>query len=252
MRSFADGMLLSCRSVARQHVSSSGAAVDALSDVSFDLPPGGMLSVVGPSGSGKSTLLNLIAGVVAPTRGEILYAPGPAPRIGYVLQSNALFPWLTVRRNLTYAQDLQRHPRHLSDADAEQLCLQLGLAPERFLDKYPRELSGGEQRRVAIGMAVARAPNLLLLDEPTSQLDYEARWALQLLIQDIAQRRGLAVICVTHDLEEAVFVGDHVLVLRDGRVADNFAIELPRPRANDLRAAPPFNAFRLRLMGRAN
>ncbi len=241
-------MLLRCEGLSMRHVALSGRAVQALQDVSLELRAGGLLSVVGPSGSGKSTLLNLIAGVMRPTQGQVrFYTPQP-PRLGYVLQSNALFPWLTVRRNLAYALDLQRVPRASADVQAEQLCRQLGLAPKDYLDKLPRELSGGEQRRVAIGMALAPQPDLLLLDEPGSALDYEARWAIQLLVQDITQQRGLAVVCVTHDLEEAVFLGDEVLVLREGRVADRIAIGLPRPRPNVLRAAPEFNALRHRLM----
>jgi len=242
-------MLLSCKSLGKQHVALSGDVIEALADLSFDLAEGQFLSIVGPSGSGKSTLLNLIAGVFEPTRGEVRYAGTGSPRIGYVLQSNALFPWLTVRRNLAYSQDLRRVRRTESDVDAGRLCAQLGLEPQVFLDKYPRELSGGEQRRVAIGMAVAMAPDLLLLDEPGSQLDYEAKWAIQLLVQDIALRHRLAVVCVTHDLEEAVFLGDRVMVLRSGRIADSVDIGLPRPRSNDLRASVEFNAYRKRLMG---
>jgi NitT/TauT family transport system ATP-binding protein len=241
-------MLLRCDALAKHHVALSGQVVEALADVSLELRMGSLLSVVGPSGSGKSTLLDLIAGVLPPTRGEMWFGSQPPLRIGYVLQSNALFPWLTVRRNLAYALDLQRLPRAQADVQAEQLCRQLGLSPEAYLDKFPRELSGGEQRRVAIGMALAPVPDLLLLDEPGSALDYEARWAIQLLVQDIAMERGLSVVCVTHDLEEAVFLGDEVLVLRAGSVVDRIAIDLPRPRRNSLRASPEFNAFRRRLM----
>lgn len=240
--------LLRCDALGKRHVSLSGHVVEALNDVDLELHSGRLLSVVGPSGSGKSTLLDLIAGVLKPTRGKVQFGSKPPPRIGYVLQSNALFPWLTVRRNLTYALDLQRLPRSETDALAEQLCQQLGLSPGAYLDKLPRELSGGEQRRVAIGMALAPMPELLLLDEPGSALDYEARWAIQGLVQDIAMQRGLSVICVTHDLEEAVFLGDEVLVLQGGRVADRIAIDLPRPRHNALRTSPEFNAFRRRLM----
>lgn len=242
-------LLLQCRGLAKLHIALSGDVVEALDDVSLELHAGKLLSVVGPSGSGKSTLLDLIAGVLAPTRGEVRLASATSlPRVGYVLQANALFPWLTVRRNLSYALDLQGVPRAQADAKAEQLCRQLGLSSEAYLDRLPRELSGGELRRVAIGMALAREPDLLLLDEPGSALDYEARWAIQALVQNIAMQRGLAVVCVTHDLEEAVFLGDEVLVLRAGRVVDRFPIDLPRPRQDAVRASSEFNAFRRRLM----
>jgi NitT/TauT family transport system ATP-binding protein len=241
-------LLLRCHGLAKRHVALSGHVVEALDDVSLKLHSGRLLSIVGPSGSGKSTLLDLIAGVLPPTRGEVRFGSTSPPRMGYVLQSNALFPWLTVRRNLSYALDLQGLPRAEADAHAEQLCRQLGLSSEAYLDKLPRELSGGEQRRVAIGMALAPEPELLLLDEPGSALDYEARWAIQALVQNIAMQRGLAVVCVTHDLEEAVFLGDEVLVLRAGRVADRFPIDLPRPRKDAVRASSEFNAFRRRLM----
>lgn len=241
-------MLLSCRSVAKQHVSLSGAVTLALEDVNLQLSKGEFLSIVGPSGSGKSTLLNLIAGVYTPTRGEVVFAGAARPRIGYVLQNNALFPWLTVRRSLRYSHDVRHVPEKDGDAIAMHLCGQLGLAHEVFLDKYPRELSGGEQRRVAIGMAVATTPDLLLLDEPGSQLDYEAKWAIQLLVQQLAMQHGFSVICVTHDLEEAVFLGDRVLVLRAGRVTDSVDITLARPRQNAVRGANEFGIYRRRLM----
>jgi len=243
-------VLLACRSLGKEHVSLSGSRFSALRGVSFEVERGQFLSVVGPSGSGKSTLLNLIASVYSPSEGSVQFLDPPNPRIGYVLQADALFPWRTVRRNLSYTLDLRGAPRSESDAMAHRLCEQLGMAPENFLDKYPRELSGGEQRRVAIGMAIAMEPDLLLLDEPGAQLDYEAKWAIQLLVQELAPRRGLTVICVTHDLEEAVFLGDRVMMMREGRVVDLIDIALPRPRHNDMRTSGPFNGYRRRLMNR--
>jgi len=242
-------MLLSLDRIGMHHVALSGEVAEALVDVSFDLDAGQFLSIVGPSGSGKSTLLNLIAGVYTPTSGSIQYSGGKLPHLGYLLQSNALFPWRTVRRNLTYSNDLRRISREQSDTEATELCRQLGLDPQAYLDKYPRELSGGEQRRVALGMAVAMAPAILLLDEPGSQLDYKAKWAIQRLVQEIAMRHRFAVICVTHDLEEAVFLGDRVIVLNAGRVEDRVEIDLPRPRRNELRTSAQFNAYIKRLMG---
>jgi len=241
-------MLLACHSISKQHASLSGSLALAVEDISFDLARGQFLSVVGPSGSGKSTLLNLIAGVYPPSRGSVEFFDQTPPRIGYVLQANTLFPWRTVRGNLAYASEISGRPRSERDRIASRICEQIGLSPAAFLDKYPRELSGGEQRRVAIGMAVAMEPDLLLLDEPGSQLDYEAKWAVQLLVQDIALRHGLAVICVTHDLEEAVFVGDRVMMMRAGRVIDMINIELQRPRHNTVRASDRFNDYRRRLM----
>lgn len=243
-------VLLACRSLAKEHVSLSGSRAPALRSVSFEVERGQFLSVVGPSGSGKSTLLNLIAGVYSPSEGSVQFVDPPNPRIGYVLQADALFPWRTVRRNLAYAHDLRGVPRSESEAKAHRLCEQLGMAPEIFLDKYPRELSGGEQRRVALGMAIAMEPDLLLLDEPGAQLDYEAKWAIQLLVQELAPQRGLTVVCVTHDLEEAVFLGDRVMMMREGAIMDLIDIALPRPRHNDVRTSELFNDYRRRLMDR--
>lgn len=240
--------LLACRSVSKRHVSLSGAFVSAIEDVSFDLTHGELLSIVGPSGSGKSTILNLIAGVYQQTKGSIEFLTPKHPRIGYVLQSNALFPWRTVRRNLAYSWEIQGIQRSKHNQMASDICTQLGLNPVEFLDKYPRELSGGEQRRVAIGMAVARTPDLLLLDEPSSQLDFEAKWAIQSLVQDIALQHKLAVICVTHDLEEAVFIGDRVMMMREGRVRDVIDINLSRPRHNGVRTSDSFNDYRRTLL----
>lgn len=243
-------MLLECRSIGKRHLSHSGTEVTALDGISFSLQKGQLLSIVGPSGSGKSTLLNIIAGVYEPSHGNVqLLDNGRPPKIGYVLQNNALFPWLTVRKNLTYSLDIHGIARKESDSIAADLCARLGLSPEIFLDKFPKELSGGEQRRIAIGMAIATTPDLLLLDEPGSQLDYEAKWGIQLLIQEIAFRERLAVICVTHDIEEAVFLGDRIMVLRAGRIADVIDIELPRPRGNDVRASDQFTVYRRLLLG---
>lgn len=243
-------MLLNCKSLGKQHVALSGEVVEALADVSFDLAEGQFLSIVGPSGSGKSTLLNIIAGVYEPTHGNMHFAANDRPaKIAYVLQSNALFPWLTVRRNLAYSLDVRGVPRQDSDVIAADLCARLGLAPNLFLEKFPKELSGGEQRRVAIGMAIATTPDLLLLDEPGSQLDYEAKWGVQLLIQEIAANERLSVICVTHDLEEAIFLGDRIMVLKAGRIADVVEVNLPRPRYNEIRASEDFSVYRRRLLG---
>lgn len=242
-------MLLKCNSLTKEYMSLSGSCVFALSEINFSLSDNEFLSVVGPSGSGKSTLLNIIAGILEPTSGEIRFKNSSLPRMGYVLQANALFPWFTVERNLAYPLELQGISRRDRKTAAEELCVQLGLSPEQFLNKYPKELSGGELRRVAIGMALAMKPSLLLLDEPGSQLDYAAKWDVQLLIQQIAQSRGLAGICVTHDLEEAVFLGDRVMVLNGGHVANLIDISLPKPRNNETRTSKEFIAYRQQLMG---
>lgn len=232
-------------SISKSYVTLAGEKVDALKSLSFSLREGEFLTVVGPSGSGKSTLLHVLAGIESATSGSIQWSgSGSPPRIGFVFQTNTIFPWRTVESNLAYPLEL-RHVEHSERRQrAVELCGLIGLEWQVFHDKYPKELSGGEKRRVAIGMALARGARLLMLDEPTSQLDYLTKWEMQSMILKLAARERMAAVWVTHDLDEAILLGDRVLILDRGAAKALLKIDLPRPRGRLLLGSGDFNAYR--------
>jgi NitT/TauT family transport system ATP-binding protein len=226
--------MLTVHGVSKSYLTLAGAIVTAVRDINFVLPELEFLAIVGPSGCGKSTLLRLLAGIEAPSTGSIRFSNADAPpRIGFVFQAEAIFPWRTVERNLSYPLELSGYSRSERKRLAQSLCRLVGLSPEIFLSKYPIELSGGEVRRVSIGMALAREANLLLLDEPTSQLDSFMKLRIQGVLQDIWVERPLTVVCVTHDLEEAFLLADRILIMKAGRVVGEVRVDTPRPRRLD-------------------
>ena len=206
-----------------------------LSGVSLELPEGEITVLIGPSGSGKSTLLQLLAGLLHPASGKILFdgedvtgVPTERRDVGVVFQSYALFPHLTVRENIAFglktgrrrfsARSSRRRPsRHALEARVWDAAALLGL--ERLLDRRPGQLSGGEQQRVALARAVAPRPALLLLDEPLSALDARLRRAVRTELASLLGKLGTTVFYVTHDQEEAMLLADHLVVLHEGRVA---------------------------------
>ena len=215
----------------------SGGEVVAIRSVDLDVREGEFLSIVGPSGCGKSTLLQIVAGLLAPSAGEVRLAGEPIVEppqgVVYLFQqySRSLFPWSTVEQNVAFGF---RHAMSLSRPAAEERCIRylemVGLA--EFRRRYPWELSGGMQQRVAIARALAAEPRMLLLDEPFSSVDALTRLELQGLILDLWGRTGLTVLLVTHDVEEAVYVSDRIALLtrRPAQVEEVFVNALPRPR----------------------
>ena len=209
--------------------------VTAIRDISLSVDAGDFVSVVGPSGCGKTTLLNMIAGFLAPTSGEIRVdgraVNGPGPDRGVVFQSFALFPWRTVLDNVAFGPKMRgvaKARRH--EIAREYLALAgLGHAAER----YPNELSGGMQQRVGVVRALANEPDVLLMDEPFASVDAQTRMTLQEELTRIWAQRRSTVLFITHDVNEAVFLANRVIVLSHGAVLDDIAIELPRPRAWD-------------------
>jgi NitT/TauT family transport system ATP-binding protein len=209
--------------------------VTAIRDISLSVDAGDFVSVVGPSGCGKTTLLNTIAGFLAPTSGEIRVddraVKGPGPDRGVVFQSFALFPWRTVLDNVAFGPKMRgvaKARRH--EIAREYLALAgLGHAAER----YPNELSGGMQQRVGVVRALANEPDVLLMDEPFASVDAQTRMTLQEELTRIWAQRRSTVLFITHDVNEAVFLANRVIVLSHGAVLDDIAIDLPRPRAWD-------------------
>lgn len=245
-------------SIELRHVSKAfaarGTSVEALHDVSLSIEEGEFVSVVGPSGCGKTTLLRLIDGLLEPDAGEIRLdgrPPSPGPGVGFVFQSFHLLPWRTVLDNVEFPLEIQRIPKEARRAKAREYVRLVGL--EAFDNNYPHELSGGMQQRVGLARALALEPRILLMDEPFAALDAQTREFMQIELSRIWEQIGIAVIFVTHSLDEALFLGDRVVLLgpRPGSVQEVVRVHLPRPRWEyDVRADPFFIDCRAHLWGR--
>jgi ABC-type nitrate/sulfonate/bicarbonate transport system ATPase subunit len=211
-------------------------SITVLSDLSFQIPAGKFVCIVGPNGCGKTTLLRLIAGLVRPTRGEILLngqpIQEPGPERGFVFQEYALFPWRSVRKNIEFGLEMRGiAPRARREIGDKYLDL-VGL--RGFEDYNVRRLSGGMKQKVSIARALADEPVVILMDEPFTALDCQTRNVMQeepLNIWD-ASRARKTILFVTHNVEEAVFLADVVLMLshRPGRLLETIPVDLPRPR----------------------
>jgi NitT/TauT family transport system ATP-binding protein len=212
-----------------------GAHVNAVQDVSLEVPEGEFVSIVGPSGCGKTTILNMVAGFIPPSRGEILVGgravAGPGPDRGVVFQSFALFPWKTVLENVAFGPKMRGIARPEREKIAREFLALAGLS--HAAERYPNELSGGMQQRVGVVRALANEPDVLLMDEPFASVDAQTRMTLQEELTRIWQERRPTVLFITHDVGEAVFLANRVVVLSKGRVLKELDIPLPRPRVWD-------------------
>jgi NitT/TauT family transport system ATP-binding protein len=229
-------------------------AVSALEDIDFAIDEGQFVAIVGPSGCGKSTLLKILIGLIPATQGEarLRGTPirGPRRDIGVVFQSPVLFPWRTVLGNVLLPVDVQGLGREQLHATAMELLALVGL--RGFEQRYPWELSGGMQQRVAMVRALIHNPAILLMDEPFGALDAMTREQMNLELQRIWLERRKTVLFITHSIAEAVFLADRVFVMtpRPGRIMDDVTVELPRPRGLDLMTTPEFGAYVKRIRGR--
>jgi ABC-type nitrate/sulfonate/bicarbonate transport system ATPase subunit len=223
-----------------------GLTVQALEDVSLAVAPSEFLTVIGPSGSGKSTLFNLVVGLLEPDAGEICLDGQALPgrdrvgRVGYMPQRDLLLPWRTVLDNVILAQEVRGVPRDQARARARERLPLFGL--ESFADAYPSALSGGMRQRAALLRTVLAERDVLLLDEPFGALDALTRRELQDWLLDVWSEFRQTVIFITHDVEEALYLGDRVAVLsaRPGRVVKVLDVALPRPRRQGMTARPEF------------
>ena len=221
----------------------------ALSNISFTVRPGDFLAVVGPSGCGKSTLLSLISGLLIPSEGEILLDGTPIVsgdiRIGYMLQKDHLFEWRTIYSNACLGLEIQKKLNHDNKEKVKSLLSAYGL--EAFANSRPSELSGGMRQRAALIRTLALEPDLLLLDEPFSALDYQTRLAVCDDISTIIRGQKKTAILITHDLSEAVSVADRILILtkRPGRLKDTMTITFPDNAVSPLmrRNCPEFSSY---------
>jgi NitT/TauT family transport system ATP-binding protein/sulfonate transport system ATP-binding protein len=223
----------------------------ALQPTSLAVADNDFITVLGPSGCGKSTLLRIVAGLDAPTVGRVLLdgAPvtGPGADRGMVFQSYTLFPWLTVKENICFGLREKGTPKATQDEIAAHFIARVGLGG--FERHYPRMLSGGMQQRTAIARALANEPKILLLDEPFGALDNQTRGLMQELLLAIWEAERKTVLFVTHDIEEAIFMANRVVVMtaRPGRIKADVPAALPHPRHYTLKTSPEFSALKARL-----
>ena len=226
----------------------------ALDSLSLEVPDKQFAAIVGPSGCGKSSLLALVAGLNEASAGcckvDGATVSGPGADRGMVFQSYSLFPWLTVQKNVEFGPSLRNLPareriertRHYVDA--------VGL--NGFEDAYPLQLSGGMQQRVALARVLANDPEVLLMDEPFGALDNQTRSHMQELLLGIWEREQKTVLFVTHDIDEALFLGDVVYVMsaRPGRIIDTIDVSLARPRRYDIVTSDSFVGYKRRIMAK--
>ena len=242
--------------LAKEFGTSSGERVLALSGVSLDVRVGEFVSVVGPSGCGKSTLLKIVAGLQAPTGGQVEVegerVKGPRRDIGIVFQSPMLLPWRNVRANALLPIDLQGRDRGPYERKVDALLELVGL--HDFANKYPYELSGGMQQRAGITRALVDDPKLLLMDEPFGALDAMMREHMNAELQRIWLERRNTVLFITHSIPEAVFLSDRVVAMtpRPGKVAEIVSIDLPRPRTIDMMGSDAFGRYAARIRAHFN
>jgi NitT/TauT family transport system ATP-binding protein len=214
----------------------------------FAAREGEFITIIGPSGCGKSTFLHIMGGFIGADSGAIrVYGQevrGPGPDRGMMFQEFALFPWKTVAGNVAWGLESQGMPRAEIDAIVQRQLEMTGLAD--FRNHYPAELSGGMKQRVALARVLAFDPKLLLMDEPFGALDAQTREAMQEEVMRLWARTRKTIIFVTHDIEEAVYLGDRVVVLtaRPGRIREEVAIDLPRPRELEIKKSARCHEYR--------
>jgi NitT/TauT family transport system ATP-binding protein len=225
--------------------------IPVLTDVNLQIEQGSFVVLVGPSGCGKSTLLNIVAGLLPATAGKVYYNDSPMvkPRleVGYLTQKDTLMPWRTIERNIEMPLEIRKVGKAERQRKASELMQTVGL--KGFEKLYPRELSGGMLRRAGLARMLSTDPETLLLDEPFGALDAQLRLELQGELLRLWSGSGKSVLFVTHDLEEAIALGDRVIVLgTGGRTVLDESIDLPRPRdATEIRFHPEFAALHHRL-----
>ncbi|MBI3030349.1 MAG: ABC transporter ATP-binding protein [Candidatus Rokubacteria bacterium] len=230
------------------HVYEGKTATRALDGVSLDVHDNEFLAIVGPVGSGKTTLVRIVAGFLRPTSGVVLCdgAPvtGPGPERGYVFQEEAIFPWMSVRDNLGFGLLAKGVVASEREKIVAELVRLIGL--EGYEGAYPKELSGGMSKMVEVARVLATDPAILLLDEPFGLLDAQTRSKMQDQLSLLWEEKRKTVILVTHDVEEAIYLADRVVVFtpRPGRIKVEVTVDLPRPRSLETRFSPAFLALK--------
>ena len=239
--------ILTVRGVERRFASATGSTL-ALQATDLDVTENDFITILGPSGCGKSTLLRIVAGLDRQTAGEALLdgqrITGPGADRGMVFQSYTLFPWLTVRDNVCFGLRERGMARAQQLEVADGYLVKVGL--RGFENHFPKQLSGGMQQRTALARALANKPRMLLMDEPFGALDHQTRELMQELLLGIWEAERTTVLFVTHDIDEAVFMGTRVMVMsaRPGRIKLDRAVPLPHPRHYAMKTTPAFSALK--------
>ena len=236
-----------------RYTAPNGSTFTALENVTLEVPDQQFAVIVGPSGCGKSSLLYLTAGLNEPTGGAIHVGgnrvAGPGPDRGMVFQGYTLFPWLTVRQNIEFGLKRRQIPAAERREIVDHYLAEVSLTP--FADNFPKQLSGGMMQRVAIARALANDPQILLMDEPFGALDSQTRHQMQRLLLRVWEHSKKTVVFVTHDIDEAILLGDRVFVMaaRPGRIRQVLDIPLERPRHEGVEMEPEFIALKRQIVG---
>jgi NitT/TauT family transport system ATP-binding protein len=244
-------VVLEVRNLTRTFPTAAGATVTALRGINFSTHRREFTCIIGPSGCGKSTLIRLLAGLDEPSAGDVLLdgrpVHGAGPERGMVFQGYTLFPWLTVKRNVMFGLEMGGMSAARADGEARQWLDLVGLS--KFKDAYPAQLSGGMKQRVAIARALAPNPRVLLMDEPFGALDAQTRAQMQYHLLEIWRNVEVTVLFITHDLDEAIYLADRILVLKahPGEVQELIEVPVPRPRHSVQSSSPEFLAIRRRV-----
>ncbi|MFA6903556.1 MAG: ABC transporter ATP-binding protein [Gallionellaceae bacterium] len=243
-------VILEVRNLGKRFVTAQG-EVDALRDINFSIHRRELVCVIGPSGCGKSTLIRILAGLEKHTSGVALLdgkpIDGPGQDRGMVFQGYSLFPWLTVKKNVMFGPEMKGHGWEQAEREANLWLELVGLS--KFSDAYPHQLSGGMRQRVAIARALVNEPRILLMDEPFGALDAQTRAKMQSHLMDIWRNIDVTILFITHDLDEAIYLADRILVLKPnpGEVHELIEVPVPRPRSPAQFSSPEFLATKARL-----
>jgi NitT/TauT family transport system ATP-binding protein len=243
-------VLLTVKQLGKTFRSKAGTTI-ALQNIDFVTHRREFLCIVGPSGCGKSTLIRILAGLEEQTSGDVLLGgkpvKGPGKDRGMVFQAYTLFPWLSVKKNVMFGLETNGMSRFEAETQALQWLNLIGL--EKFAEAYPHQLSGGMKQRVAIVRALANQPRILLMDEPFGALDAQTRCRMQAHLLEIWRKIDITIIFITHDLEEAIFLADRILVLsaHPGKVEELIEVPVPRPRSTKQFIETEFLATKARL-----
>lgn len=238
---------LEVKGLHKSYIGKDGSDSLVLSDINLRVPAGQFVCIVGASGCGKTTFVKMVDGLTSITSGQIEVdgtpISGPGPERGFVFQNDSLFPWRTVRDNVLFGIEMQGRPRAAALESCRAMIDLVGLAG--YDDYYPHELSGGMRQRVNLARALAMDPEILMMDEPFAALDAQTREIMQRELLKIWEARKKTVLFITHQIDEAIYLADRVLVFgaHPGRIKDDIAIDFPRPRSLRLKRTPEFIEF---------
>jgi len=240
-------MSITFENISKKFAKETEREVKALENISFEIQDHEFISIVGPSGCGKTTLLRIVAGLIKPDQGHLAFSGEEQPSIALVFQDQGLLPWLTVMDNIGLGLELKKTPR--AERKEKVLEFMRRVKLDGFQDHYPHELSGGMKQRVALARAFLTSPEILLMDEPFGALDAQTRVILQEELLKLWRVERNTVLFVTHDIDEAILLGDRVIVLSDrpGKVHADIAINIPRPRDTTNKDFPELKDIKMQI-----